>query len=72
MEFAMHFCHAGASLSLSLFPPPLWGRVREGGTPREVGGCGTPFPNPSPQGGRERTAVAATLATTLRYKGIVV
>jgi hypothetical protein len=72
MEFAMHFYHAGASLSLSPFPPPLWGRVREGGTPREVGGCGTPFPNPSPKGRRERTSVAATSGHALQRKGIVV
>jgi hypothetical protein len=39
------------------FPPPLWGRVREGG-----GRIGTarvnPLPNPPPQGGREPTADA--------------
>ena len=40
-----------------LFPPPLRGRVREGG--REFGEANasrrTPTPNPSPQGGGERT-----------------
>jgi len=34
------------------FPPPLWGRDREGG----IAGAeftNTPHPNPPPQGGRE-------------------
>jgi hypothetical protein len=37
-----------------LFPPPLWGRVREGG--RAANYQRTPTPNPSPQGGGERAA----------------
>src|SRR5262249_27859981 len=46
---------------LGVLPPPLWGRVGEGG-------CGdaptlpypiTPTPNPSPQGGGEQTESAA-------------
>src|SRR6266481_7354785 len=45
---------------VSPFPPPLWGRVREGG-----GRIGTarvnPSPHPPPQGGRELTAIAATV-----------
>jgi hypothetical protein len=41
--------------ALSLFPPPLRGRVRVGGAPREVGVRGTPTPAPSPQGGGKRT-----------------
>jgi hypothetical protein len=47
-----------AAQKLSPFPRPLRGRVRVGGTPREVGVRGTPFPNPSPQGGREPNQVA--------------
>ncbi len=38
---------------VSPFPPPLW----EGGTPREVCVRGTPTPNPSPQGGGERSVL---------------
>jgi excinuclease ABC subunit A len=40
-------------------PPPLRGRDREGGKSRPLGSATTPLPNPPPQGGRERTAVAA-------------
>ncbi len=45
----------------TLFPPPLWGRGREGGATRVDYPWGTPFPNPSPQGGRERTAPVANI-----------
>jgi hypothetical protein len=44
--------------TLGLFPPPLWGRVREGGG-AIVRRRSTPTPNPSPQGGGERTEYAA-------------
>src|SRR5262249_5879498 len=46
---------------LDLLPPPLWGRAGEGGVRRDNGGAtcegnrATPTPNPSPQGGGERT-----------------
>jgi hypothetical protein len=36
-----------------LFPPPLRGRVREGGKP-PAPGLETPLSNSPPQGGRER------------------
>jgi len=36
-------------------PPPLWGRVGEGGSPSGSLLRGTPTPDPSPQGGGERT-----------------
>jgi hypothetical protein len=55
-----------AARKLSPFPPPLWGRVREGGTPRKVGVLGTPFPRPSPQGGGELTFAAAGVQQTHR------
>jgi len=49
-----------------LFPPPLWGRVREG-----VAASGppvwTPLPNPLPQGERELTAVAGTSMLHFRW-----
>ena len=38
----------------SPFPPPLWGRVREGGPSESA--TATPTPNPSPQGGGEEFA----------------
>ena len=41
------------------FPPPLWGRDREGGTPLARSSANTPHPNPPPQGGREHAAPAA-------------
>src|SRR6185312_7094346 len=37
--------------SLSPFPPPLRGRVREGGEPSSTAPEITPAPDPSPQGG---------------------
>jgi hypothetical protein len=40
--------------TLVLFPPPLWGRVREGGTPQTLRTVATPTPDPSPQGGGEQ------------------
>src|SRR5579864_6180445 len=37
------------------FPPPLWGRAREGGEPSNIEQDDvTPTPNPSPQGGGEQ------------------
>jgi hypothetical protein len=44
-----------------LLPPPLWGRAGEGGGAIVTSAtrCGTPTPNPSPQGGGERTETAA-------------
>jgi hypothetical protein len=49
---------------LGLLPPPLWGRVGEGGGAvwqRRRFNLATPTPNPSPQGGGERTESAAPL-----------
>jgi len=46
--------------TLLLLPPPLRGRVGEGGNARELS-VWTPTPNPSPQGGGERTANAVQL-----------
>src|SRR5256885_15694740 len=47
--------------NLGLFPPPLWGRVREGGRSicAGVAPCSTPTPNPSPQRGGEPTELTA-------------
>src|SRR5262245_1099925 len=45
---------------LGLLPPPLWGRGGEGGGAvwqRVHANLATPTPNPSPQGGGERTSV---------------
>ena len=44
--------------TLLVLPPPLRGRVGEGGNAGELS-VWTPTPNPSPQGGGERTADAA-------------
>jgi tRNA pseudouridine32 synthase/23S rRNA pseudouridine746 synthase len=41
------------------FPPPLWGRDREGGTSQVPEFLTTPHPNPPPQGGREHTEPGA-------------
>jgi hypothetical protein len=57
MSFGISFSACFQTLSIAPavfpFPPPLRGRVRVGGAPREVGVGGTPFPNHSPQGGME-------------------
>ena len=54
---------------LSPFPPPLWGRDREGGQSQTTTPY-TPLPNPPPQGGREKkvrgAAEAKQTLTTLR------
>jgi hypothetical protein len=50
--------------TLDVLPPPLWGRVGEGGDAvtrlwrRLRKNRTTPTPNPSPQGGGERTELA--------------
>ena len=44
---------AASAAPMWSFPPPLWGRDREGG----IAGTefvATPHPNPPPQGGREQ------------------
>src|SRR5262245_55287416 len=49
---------------LSLLPPPLWGRAGEGGSAGDAPAlphATSPTPNPSPQGGGERTECAGTL-----------
>ena len=45
----------------ALFPPPLWGRVREGGGMfgNAVSMHMTPTPNPSPPSGRSRPSSTA-------------
>src|SRR5215813_5739316 len=43
--------------SATAFPPPLWGRDREGGKPHTQGSA-TPHPTPPPQGGREQAAAS--------------
>jgi acyl-CoA synthetase (NDP forming) len=51
--------------SAATFPPPLWGRDREGGaTSTEF--AATPLPSPPPQGGREHTESAAATASNAR------
>ncbi len=47
---------ADALPGFELFPPPLWGRAREGGGNR-FSACGTPLPAPPPQGGREQVSI---------------
>jgi hypothetical protein len=47
-------------VKLGLLPPPLWGRVGEGGGPiARIERVITPTPNPSPQGGGEHIEFAA-------------
>ena len=41
-----------------LFPPPLRGRIREGGEP-QAPGLETPLSNSPPQGGREQALLGA-------------
>ena len=48
-------CSASA-LPLLGFPPPLWGRDREGGMQQTLAHVFTPHPNPPPQRGREQAA----------------
>jgi hypothetical protein len=55
MSPAFPFATSGATA----FPPPLWGRDREGGIAR-ADFATTPLPNPPPQGGREQAEFAAT------------
>src|SRR5262249_35297672 len=43
--------------SATAFPPPLWGRDREGGKPHTQGSA-TPHPTPPPQGGKEQAAAS--------------
>src|SRR5215468_3714958 len=53
-----------ASSELGLLPPPLWGRAGEGGSSRDAPIAPhrtTHTPNPSPQGGGERTECRAAL-----------
>jgi 5-oxoprolinase (ATP-hydrolysing) len=47
------------------FPPPLWGRAREGGAPETHARASTPTPNPSPQGGGEQTDAYVAAAPSL-------
>ncbi|BAM87773.1 branched-chain amino acid transport system ATP-binding protein [Bradyrhizobium oligotrophicum S58] len=44
--------------AIAALPPPLWGRAGEGGTKERLP-LWTPTPDPSPQGGGERTVAAA-------------
>jgi hypothetical protein len=50
--------------ALGVLPPPLWGRVGEGGGARlgtSVPHLGTSTPNPSPQGGGEQTSACGAI-----------
>jgi hypothetical protein len=49
----------------ALPPPPLRGRVGEGGKYKRSHPW-TPTPNPSPQGGGERAVLAATFLSSMR------
>jgi acetate---CoA ligase (ADP-forming) len=49
-----------ANVSATSFPPPLWGRDREGGPTNSESGT-TPLPTPPPQGGREQAEFAASV-----------
>jgi 2-octaprenyl-6-methoxyphenol hydroxylase len=55
------------------FPPPLWGRVREGGHSAHDNSAPTPTPDPSPQGGGEMEFVNVQLAdgTTIATRLLV-
>jgi len=45
--------------TILVLPPPLRGRVGEGGNSEALDSW-TPTPNPSPQGGAEHTTIAAS------------
>ena len=55
--------HAGPATS---FPPPLWGRDREGGNRKSIAHTSTPTPNPSPQGGGEQTGARRNAEDKIR------
>src|SRR6266478_5151135 len=49
-----------ANSGAGAFPPPLWGRDREGGGQHTPAHVATPLPNPPPQGGREKEGARST------------
>jgi hypothetical protein len=57
MSFAL-FTAITVAGALSPLPAPLRGRVGMGVAPGEVRVCGTPTPDPSPQGGGELKRVS--------------
>jgi hypothetical protein len=60
-----HMSNSSGGHSLSL-PPPLWGRVGEGGScVASHAHANTPTPIPSPQGGGEPAVHVASLCLTL-------
>ncbi|MGY3547721.1 hypothetical protein ACVWZ4_003107 [Bradyrhizobium sp. USDA 4472] len=46
---------------MGAFPPPLWGRVREGGWPQRDCPCEPPSPTPPHKGEGSPTSVLASL-----------
>src|SRR5262249_45165312 len=58
---AAHPASEGEMASATSFPPPLWGRDREGG-PTDSESATTPLPTPPPQGGREQAAASGEIA----------
>ena len=48
------------------FPPPLWGRDREGGSGWIRSPAATPTPDPSPQGGGEPACMRGKLRRQYR------
>ncbi len=61
----LRHCPGEALAPTGELPPPLWGRAGEGGgaCATQVPHLTTPTPNPSPQGGGERTDVAPSHST---------
>jgi hypothetical protein len=55
--------------TLSLFPPPLWGRVREGGEPQAQEFVIPPSPTLPHKGGESRLENAARYSFFISYTG---
>src|SRR5215470_11501142 len=49
---------SSGTASATAFPPPLWGRDREGGKPHTQESAAAPHPTAPPQGGREQAATS--------------
>src|SRR5215208_3930581 len=57
-RYVAHVAKEMGTSRATVFPPPLWGRDREGGETATPGPILTPHPNPPPQGERERAAAS--------------
>ncbi|MFL5098807.1 MAG: hydantoinase B/oxoprolinase family protein [Xanthobacteraceae bacterium] len=57
-RYVAHVAKEMGTSRATAFPPPLWGRDREGGETATPEPILTPLPNPPPQGERERAAAS--------------